>query len=365
MKGLILAWRGRLQIRAREGRFWVVQGLVLAISAAHTSLEAARALAHSPDLYLLPISTYFIPVLYAALNFGVEGALPTGLLCMALSVPNIIVFHHHTDRVGVAVQLVLLVVLGTVVAARVDREHRAKQLTDAANQELAAAQNSLQAYIGLALRAEEDERHRISRELHDQTVQDLLVIQGLVRDLGRNGAEPDLLTRVDAALDGCVDGLRRICRALRPSILDDLGLAAALEWQTADLQARTGTQASFTVEGTPTRLAADTELAVFRIAQEALRNTERHADASHVQVYLDHRPTGTHLRVEDNGRGFDPTDVPEDRLGLTGMRERARMIGGRLHLRSRAHTTILCLDLPAHQPSTAADRAAITTTFTE
>lgn len=333
----------------RDRRFWIAQGLVLAFSAGHTASELLRTLENNPGLYLLPISAYFIPVLYAALNFGVEGALPTGLLCVVLSIPNIVLFHHDAERIGVALQLALLVALGVVVAARVDREQRAKQLAEAVSARLAATQESLQSYIGISMRSQEEERHRLSRELHDETVQDLVVVQGALRDLRQGAVQQDRLALIDAELEKSISGIRRICRALRPSVLDDLGLVAALEWLASEMGTRTSVKASFAVNGTPHRFPPDTELAIFRVAQEALRNVDRHAHAKQVQIRLDYSPTGVRLQIEDDGQGFDASLVPSDRLGLAGMHERARLIGARLQIERKRHKTLITLDMTAER----------------
>lgn len=335
-----------LRMRLREPRFWIVQGLVLAISAAHTAVEWHGFLRHEPSMYLLPISTYFIPVLYAALNFGVEGALPTGLLCVVLSIPNIVFFHSRDARFGVIVQLLLLVSLGVVVALHVDREKHAKQMAEQANTRLAQAQESLQAYVGIAMLAHEEERQRLSRELHDETIQDLVVVRGAVSDIVHGTAPNDRLAVITGELDKAISGIRRICRALRPSVLDDLGLVAALEGLVAETGSRAHVQAAISVVGEPIRFSAETELAIYRVVQEALHNIERHAHAKRAQVRLTFADAGVRVEIADDGRGFDPSRVPQDRLGLAGMRERARLIGGSLRIERGPGRTAIVLDMP-------------------
>src|SRR6266540_2781792 len=117
----------QFRARLRDPRFWITQALVMAITAAHTTLEATRHLGVLPDLALLPVSTYFIPVVYAALNFGVEGAVPTALWSALLTVPNLILWHTSSQRPGVVLQLALLVALAYVIARRVDSETAAKE----------------------------------------------------------------------------------------------------------------------------------------------------------------------------------------------------------------------------------------------
>lgn len=342
------SWFVRLKRHTHQIKFWVVQGLVLVLSAIHFLLEASEKWTPTPGLFLLPISMLFIPVVYAALNFGVEGALPTGLLCVALSLPNVFLFHDGPQRIGVLAQLTLLLVLGVIVAARVDREQRAKEKAETANRGLQDAQDSLRSYVQLAMRAQESERQRLSRELHDETIQDLVVVRNSLRDPYQPGESLDQRVRLaEGRIDRSIDGIRRLCRALRPSILDDLGLIPAIEALTAEVGSHSTLDVSMAVEGTPTRLQAEAELAVYRVVQEALHNVERHAFASRATVELTYQASGTRASIVDNGQGFDPTHAAQtDRLGLVGMRERARLVGGELRVTRSEGVTRVVLWLP-------------------
>jgi signal transduction histidine kinase len=327
-------------------RFWMVQALGLGIVMVHTILEARDTLSTAPDLYLLPVSTYLLPVVYAGLKFGLAGALPTALWLMLLTIPELYLFHQGMQRIGVAVQLAIILALGLVIAQRVDRERRAKLAIEAANLRLMNVQKSLQGYIRLALRAHEEERVRLARELHDETIQDLLVVKAAVEEAPEEpGTRLDLAV-INATLERIIDGIRRFCRALRPSLLDDLGLVPAVEWLLSDLGDRSEIRIALELEGERVRLDAESELAIFRIAQEALRNVERHAQAHQVNLSLVYGQAGLRLEVFDDGRGFDPEQVPEGSLGLTGMQERARLIGADFHVSSRPGSTRVVLHLP-------------------
>lgn len=341
-------WFGRLRGHVRRTHFWIVQVLVLVLSGLHFLLEASVRWTPTPGLYLLPISMLFIPVVYAALNFGVEGALPTGLLCVALAVPNVFLFHEGAQRIGVLTQLALLLALGVTVAARVDREQRAKETAETANKGLQEAQDSLRSYVQLAMRAQESERQRLSRELHDETIQDLLVVRNSLRGPYPPGQELDERLRLaESGIDRSIDDIRRLCRALRPSILDDLGLIPAIEALTGEVRAHTKVDVTMEVHGTPARLPAEADLAVYRIVQEALHNVERHASASRATVALSYEESGTRVSVVDDGRGFDPsTSAHTDRLGILGMRERARLISGELLVARSEGLTRVALWVP-------------------
>lgn len=337
----------RARERVRDPKFWAVQLLVMGIAIVHTSLEARGTMHHASYLYLLPISTYFAPVLYAAMNFGVEGALPTALWCILLTLPNVVVFHHGAERIGVAAQLTLLLVLGVVVASRVDRERRAKLAAEAANRHLAEIQKSLESYIGMALRAQEDERFRLSRELHDETIQDLVVVKVALESIPNDADQKSHLREIDHQLQRSIDGIRRFCRALRPSVLDDLGLIPGLEWLLSEMSSRSDIRALLKIEGKPSRLDSDVELAIFRIAQEALRNVERHSNATQVTVAFTYSKEGVRLEITDDGKGFKQQDLPREEggLGMVGMQERARLIGATLNFYSEPRSTRVLLIL--------------------
>jgi two-component system sensor histidine kinase DegS len=352
--GTDVFWR-RFQERLHDRRFWVVQSLVLVIAVAHTIIEGRGVLQNGNDLYLVPI--YFIPVLYAALNFGFEGALPTGLWCCLLTTPNIILVHRGAELIGVLAQLAFLVLLGSVVAIRVDKEQRAKLTAEDANRRLAEVQASLKSFIGLALGAQEEERSRLSRELHDETVQELVVAKTALENIRAGRGQPAQLELVEATLLRCIDGIRRFCRALRPSVLDDLGLVPALEWLLADLADRSGIRTELEEQGDRLRLDPLQELVIFRVAQEALHNIEHHAHASRVVVRLAYDPSSLCLEVIDDGCGFDPVHARKGSLGLAGMQERASLIGAAFDVSSRPGSTRVRLDLPLAPDPVAAELA--------
>lgn len=320
------------------------------VAAVHTYIDINVEENHPSYLYLLPITAFFIPSLYAAVTFGVSGAVPTALLSTLLTTPNIFIFHHGAERIGVAIQFVLILFLGVLVGLTVDRERTAKQAAEAANRKLADARKSLENYIGKALHAQEEERHRLARELHDETIQDLVMVKIALESLPTATNQLNRIKSIDDELQRSIDGIRRLCRALRPSVLDDLGLLPALESLVAEVNSRTDVQTSLNVLGIPVRLGADRELAIFRIAQETFRNVERHARATEAVVRFTYRPDGVRLEIHDNGEGFqrDQRKNHEGGLGLAGMQERARLIGATIQITSAPGDTHVVLDLPTN-----------------
>lgn len=203
--------------------------------------------------------------------------------------------------------------------------------------------------------AQEDERRRIARELHDETSQALTsVVVGLrlLREepsaLGVQERSEELRTIVVSALDA----VHRLLFELRPSVLDDNGLAAALQRYAREYARVHGLAVDYQVGGLDgARLPSEVEIATYRIVQEALTNVARHADARKVSLLLERRDDRLISVIEDDGRGFDPAaqEVGSDglSLGLAGMRERAGLLGGTLTIESQPGAgTAVFVDLP-------------------
>jgi two-component system, NarL family, sensor histidine kinase UhpB len=195
----------------------------------------------------------------------------------------------------------------------------------------------------LAMRAQEEERRRLARDLHDEVNQALTAIllrlEALAQETPpeRAGEVAELKRLVNQAMEE----LLNLARQLRPSALDDHGLVAALETQLKRFSARTGIEGRLDTTGDPDALADVVQTAIYRVAQEALTNVTRHAGATVVEMGVMEQEDGVELRVSDDGRGFDPAVLPHANsltpgrgLGLIGMAERARLVGGELDVRS-------------------------------
>jgi two-component system sensor histidine kinase UhpB len=187
----------------------------------------------------------------------------------------------------------------------------------------------------LAMRAQEEERRRLARDLHDEVNQALTAIllrlEALAQETPPERA-PEVV-ELKRLVNQAMDELLNLARQLRPSALDDHGLVAALETQLKRFSARTGIEARLDVEGDPDALADVVKTAIYRVAQEALTNVTRHAGATIVELEVAADEKEMELRVSDDGSGFDPA-VRGRGLGLIGMAERARLVGGELDVRS-------------------------------
>lgn len=502
---MIASQLGRPQIPIRDPRFWIIQMLVLVIGITHVLLEHMRILVDGSEIYLLSVSIYLVPAVFAGLSFGVRGAFPTTIWALVLSVPEI--SRHTSDtQLGIVIQFGIILVIANIVGVRVGRERAAAAAAERANTRLSRlnatasavthsldlgnvlqdtlrakldrttrqvawirllpdlnspgvtsihanqvevpfeltqvqesltlascltgleqrydfvanaphtavvpltsdgdvvgalgvtyldqaipadeyqvleavasqlgvalnnirhhastrealaalsiANENLETYIELATEAQEEERKRLSRELHDDTMQSLVLTLSQIEAATISELPDDARNRLAGAqeiLTETLENVRRYCRDLRPSLLDDLGLVDAIDWLVGDLKRRQITSIELGVRGSPRRLGSRDELLVFRIVQEALHNVERHAHAAKVQVRLHFGDDELLVEVVDNGRGTVPIGrtgqhPAEYGLGLRGMEERTKLLQGSLVIESRrGRGTKVALYLP-------------------
>ncbi len=224
-------------------------------------------------------------------------------------------------------------------------DERFDRLADTFNRMLTQLEdnaNQMQQLSRRILQAQEEERRRLARELHDEAAQALTSLIVHLRLLERAKQPEEAQQRVAELREltaGALEDVRRVALDLRPTILDDLGLGPALEWRVDEFNRKGGVRASIAISDLSRRLPAETELVLYRVGQEALSNIARHANASQVSVRLWTDDRHVHLHVRDDGCGFDPDAVREQNrqsLGLMGMRERLGIIGGELAVESCA-----------------------------
>lgn len=237
-------------------------------------------------------------------------------------------------------------IIGTVGISRDISERKA------AEDELIRSRAQLRELSNYLQSVREEERARISRELHDELGQTLTALKmefGWLRE--RMPARPALLrTRLDrltAIVDQSVIDLQRIAADLRPMILDELGLVSAVQWLTQNFAERSTLSVELSFDREDVAYPSDVSTAAFRIAQEALTNIVRHSRATLAGLAVRHADGELQLEISDNGRGMDLTQSKRQRLGLLGMGERARMLGGSLHIESApGHGTRISVRLP-------------------
>jgi PAS domain S-box-containing protein len=206
-------------------------------------------------------------------------------------------------------------------------------------------QESLRFYLGQITMAQEEERKRIARDLHDETIQALVVLARQLDDIiSVSGDLPfdkrRLLENLRKQANDIMADVRRLSQDLRPPTLDRLGLLPALEWLASDISRRSGMNVEVTMRGVSRRLSPEVELVLFRVAQEALRNTLRHSQATNAEIAVEFGEKLIRITVKDNGQGFNLPEttgalVKRGKLGLAGMQERIQLVGGNLKISSK------------------------------
>ena len=227
----------------------------------------------------------------------------------------------------------LLLVLGSMAyIVRLDRQTRVRYV------ELARSRHELQQLSARLVDAQETERRAISRELHDEVGQSL---GALLVDIGRlsttlSGGHPEVKAQLDSlksVAERTFQSVRNIALLLRPSMLDDLGLAAALEWQGREVSRRSEIEVTVESENVPEDLPDEHKIYIYRLVQEALNNAVRHSGARNAKVEVEHLAKSIVVRVTDDGRGFDPGRTRG--MGILGMEERVKRLGGTLRVESQ------------------------------
>jgi signal transduction histidine kinase len=205
-------------------------------------------------------------------------------------------------------------------------------------QELARSRSQLEALSARLVDAQETERRSISRELHDEVGQSLgalLVEVGSLEATIPTGATEikDHVDKIKSVAETTVETVRNIALLLRPSMLDDLGLIAALEWQGREVSRRSETEVEIQPVGVSETIPDEYKICIYRLVQEALNNAARHSAAKNAKVTVEQKTNKILVTVSDDGRGFDPQRVRG--LGLLGMEERVKRLGGKLAIDSK------------------------------
>ena len=220
-------------------------------------------------------------------------------------------------------------------------QHLQMELTEMSHK-VQAAQEGLHDYIGAITSAQEDERMRLARELHDDTIQAVIALkqrlqlaQKSIKD--QHGRQS--LNELETLAEQTIENLRRLTRALRPIYLEDLGLVTALEMLAREMSQTNYLAVDFQKTGQERRLSREVELSLYRIAQESLNNVIKHSKATHADLKIVFDVAEIKMEVSDNGSGFlvpkSPTELaPSGHFGLLGVHERADLIGARLEIES-------------------------------
>jgi signal transduction histidine kinase len=282
---------------------------------------------------------FCIPLIYAAIVFWWRGILITGLISVALILPRIKYYSPTPSSLVVNIILLLIPLLVVVILA-LQRKWRETERKAAEERE-----EERQTYIAQIFKAQEDERKRISREIHDDTTQRLWIVANRVQKLADDGLR-SIAPQTSAELEGIKDTIlgisadaRRLSLALRPGILDDLGLVPAIRWIVDQLNCESPIEAKIFINGFQRELNHEIKTHLFRIAQESLNNVRRHSEATKAAVELEFKPDSIKMIVWDNGKGFISKNLgklsKKDKLGLIGIQERVRLLNGILKINSK------------------------------
>jgi signal transduction histidine kinase len=280
---------------------------------------------------------FLVPIIYSAVFFSWRGALVVSLLSLGCVIPIIIdMWFIRNIMTNVTI---LLLPLFIVSIATFELEWRRKERRIAAERE-----EERRIYTSKVLDAQEEERQRIARDLHDETMQTLLAIAGSVDTLVSDCNNDSEVKRNTALIRNtallAADKLREISLDLRPSVLSDLGLVSAVRWLTNGINAECGIKTRIIVNGIERKLSPRAEINIFRVVQEALNNIKRHSQASEVLITFGYDTECLRITIEDDGQGFNPLRkfaklAVEGKLGLVGMEERIISLGGRLQVCSK------------------------------
>ena len=277
---------------------------------------------------------FLIPIIYASLTFSWRGGILAWCLALIWVVPTVLSWENRAHLISLV--LLLLPVLPVAMIAGERRWHGAER------RHFAEREEERKAYIASLVETQEAERRRIAQELHDETLQTLMVIANRSDSLALSGSEEGQAEGnlwIKREVLRTMDDLRRLSMNLRPSILDNFGLVSGVRWLVNNVNCQDGVRLDVSVSGEEPRMSSLSEVTVFRVVQEAVNNIQRHAQAESGSVALKFNEDRVLLQIEDDGVGFQPPGrlgafVSESKLGMMGMEQRILSIGGEMRVYS-------------------------------
>ncbi len=296
-------------------------------------------------------SLFIIPCIYASITLHLRGSVILTLLCLIFLLPLMrSMWQNPEPWITNIVFLFLPAILTTIISVELRLRSRDKR-------HYAELEKERQLHLSRVLVAQEKARQRIAREIHDEPIQTLLATASHTEKLRSMDNIEEIKTKavwIEKNIRSTVAELRRISLDLRPTILDDLGLVPAIRWLIQAPEDENGPKVQLMVSGDELKLPQDTELAVFRVIQEALNNVKKHARASITVINLKFTPGQLTVGVRDDGTGFS---VPRrlsslalnGKLGLIDIHERVQLIGGKLIIKSKPKRgTSLTITIPVN-----------------
>lgn len=330
----------------QDYRFWLIQVLNLVSCIAILSLpsrdeNAVKLAHHLENSFVLQTFVFFylISTFSSAVIFGWEAAIFTILLTSVFLVPKLYFWWPVSVDHVLTARYIVISVMSIVIAALVSRERTSRQSVQELNIKMNQIIHEKDRYFKLASEAQENERRRISRDLHDDSLQLLATvtrqIDGAIRAQSPEEIRKQMI-RAKETIGMTSDAIRRYCEELRPMLLDSMGLTPAVEWIAQELENRTGIKVAFDTAGDAKPIPNQDLIHIFRIMQEAFHNIEKHSKATAVKVLWNYSGESFEINVTDNGIGmwnFGPSASRS--LGIQGMYERAELVGGKLTIESQ------------------------------
>ena len=285
-------------------------------------------------------SLFSIPFLYASIVFRFRGALFFWVIAFIIALPRIIFFSYGVNGLvsNVLLAFVPLMIVG-LITLELKWRNRQSKMTE-------QREEDRQIYLARIFQAQENERQRISLELHDSSVQDLIAIANRANDLtldeyGQSTAKihENASWIRDIILD-VAEELRRISLDLRPGLLDNLGLVPAVRWLAGRMNRESQANTRVSIKGKHRKLPPEIAATIFRVIQEALSNIRRHSEAKNAMVRFEYEAESFKVTIEDNGKGFDQRKtlnklIQNNQLGILSMEQRVQFINGNFSLQSR------------------------------
>ncbi len=330
----------------RDYRFWLIQILnlisclqLVSISTTGTNLQTDTKILETS----LELKSFVLFFLIAALSsgviFGMRGAIATIAVTALFLIPKLILWSPSSYAGVILARTAVISGISMAVAYLVSRERLARERMQNLNEKMKEIIREKDKFFKLATEAQENERRRISRDLHDDSLQllatVLLQLDGAISTEDPERANAQML-RAKETISQTSDAIRRYCEALRPMLLDTLGVVASVEWIGRELERNSSIKVDFATEGESRVIRDEDRIHIFRVMQEAFHNIEKHSKATAVRVRWKYTEADLEISVTDNGIGmwnFGP--APARSLGIQGMYERMELVGGKLKIESQ------------------------------
>ena len=298
-------------------------------------LSALEALVIDVEVkYHLFGALFLIPIVYGSLTLSWPGGIFAWCLALIWVLPALLSWWNAPVLINLALLLLPVLLVAIVTGERRWRESEKKYFIE--------REQARQAYIAKLVETQETERRRIAQEIHDETLQTLMVIANKSDSLALSGTDERQIQGnlwIKQEVLQTMDDLRRLSMNLRPSILDNFGLVSGVRWLVNNCNSQNGCYVDVAVIGEERKMSSLSEVTVFRVVQEALSNIQRHAHAKSGTVSLEFEGDRLLLQIKDDGVGFRPPDrlaafVVKSKLGMIGMEQRILSIGGEMLLHS-------------------------------